>query len=324
MVLPAANVQVTEARAEMFGTATWQARPTVALEAGLRVEASRIAATGDVVSARDLIFPKPRAVITWSPAPADQVRVRLEREVGQLNFDDFGAQSANLNTGTVHAGNPNLIPQQDWVVEAAYERRFWGAGDATITLRHYALTDVIDRVPIYDPAGAFDAPGNIGSGTKDEAAFAVTLPTDKLGLKRGLLTGQATLRRSSVIDPTVGLARPISGLHPNDWELHFTQGLPRWKATWGFDVNGQWRETYYRFDEIDTDKLKTFAVLFAEYKPRPDLAFRAELRNAGGRGFEHAREVYLGPRNLDGLDYVDVRDLHTGRFVYFRVLKTFG
>ena len=325
VALPAANVQVNEARAEAFGTATWQARPTLALEAGLRVEASRIAAAGDVTSARDLIFPKPRVALTWSPDPNDQIRLRVEREVGQLNFDDFTAQTAGLDTGTVHAGNPNLIPQQDWVVEAAYERRFWGAGDATVTLRHYQLTDVIDRVPIQDSSGAFfDAPGNIGSGTKDEIAFALTLPTDKLGLKRGLLTGQATLRRSSVIDPTLGLPRPISGLHPNDWELHFTQGLPRWKATWGFDIYGQWSETYYRFDEIDTDKLKTYVGLFAEYKPRPDLAFRAELRNADARGFEHAREVFLGPRNQDALAYTDVRDLHTGRFIYFRVLKTFG
>ncbi|MDQ2859300.1 MAG: outer membrane beta-barrel protein [Pseudomonadota bacterium] len=325
VVLPAANVQVTEARAEVFGTATWQAHPTLTLEAGLRTEASRIAASGDVVSGRTLIFPKPRAVVTWSPDPADQIRLRVEGEVGQLNFDDFGAQSGSLNTGTVRAGNPNLNPQRDWVVEAAYERHFWGAGDATVTLRHYQLTDVIDRVPVQDSSGAFfDAPGNIGSGTKDEVAFTLTLPTDRLGLKRGLLTGQATLRRSSVIDPTIELARPISGLHPNDWEVHFTQGLPRWKSTWGFDIFGQWRETYYRFDEIDTDKLKTFVVLYAEYKPRPDLAFRVELRNAGGRGFEHTRQVYLGPRNVDGLDYTDVRDLHVGRFVYFRVLKTFG
>ncbi|MEO8927446.1 MAG: TonB-dependent receptor [Caulobacteraceae bacterium] len=324
VALPAANVQVTEARGEAFGTATWQARPNLTLEAGLRVEASRIAATGDVVSARTLIYPKPRAVVTWSPDAADQLRLRVEREVGQLNFDDFSAQSANLNTGTVHAGNPNLDPQQDWVVEAAYERHFWGAGDVTVTARHFALTDVVDRVPILDPAGAFDAPGNIGSGTKDEVAFTLTLPTDALGLKRGLLTGQATLRRSSVIDPTVGLTRPISGLHPNDWEIHFTQGLPRWKSIWGFDIFGQWRETYYRFDEIDTDKLKTYVILFAEYKPRPDLSFRAELDNAGGRGFEHAREVFLGPRNMNGLAYTDVRDLHTGRFVYFRILKMFG
>lgn len=325
VALPAANVQVSEARGEAFGRATWRVRPTLTLEAGLRVEASRIAATGDVITARDLVFPKPRAVVTWSPDPSDQLRLRIEREVGQLNFDDFTAQTAGLNTGTVHAGNPSLIPEQDWVVEAAWERHFWGAADATVTTRHYRLTDVIDRVPLQDSTGAFfDAPGNIGPGTKDEIAVALTLPTDKLGLKHGLLTGQATLRRSSVIDPTTHLARPISGLHSNDWELHFTQGVPRWKSTWGFDMYGQWRETYYRFDEIDTDKLKTYVVIYAEYKPRPDLAFRAELRNAGARGFEHAREVYFGPRNVDGLDYVDVRDLHIGRFIYFRVLKTFG
>ncbi len=55
------------------------------------------------------------------------------------------------------------------------------------------LNDVVDRIPIFDPAGEFDAPGNIGSGVKDEIAFALSLPTDRFGLKRGVLTGQATV-----------------------------------------------------------------------------------------------------------------------------------
>lgn len=324
VVLPAANVHVTEARGEAFGTATWAARKTLTLEAGLRLEASRIASSGDVVSAQTFSYPKPRAVITWSPTAADQIRFRFEREVGQLNFDDFAANAGNISTGEVHAGNPRLNPQRDWVFEGAYERRFWTGGDVTITARHVALQDVIDRAPIFDPAGTFDAPGNIGTGRKEELAVSLTLPTDRLGLKRGLLTGSTTFRWSRVIDPTTGAPRPISALHSNDWQAHFTQGLPRWKSTWGFDVYGQGIESYYRFSEIDTDKYKTEAIVFFEYKPRPDLSFRAQILNANGRGVEHARVVYTGPRNIDPLDYVDVRDLHIGRFVNIRVLKTFG
>ena len=322
--VPAANVQVTEARGEAFATATWRARPTLTLEAGLRAEYSHIGSTGDVVSGNSFFFPKPRAVVTWSPDDADQVRVRFEREVGQLNFDDFAAGSASLSNGSVHAGNPNLTPQQAWVVEGAYERRLLGSADATLTYRHYALSDVIDRAPIFDPSGTYDAPGNIGGGTKDELALSLTLPTDKFGLPRGQLTGQATWRWSSVTDPTTGQARPISGLHPVDAEAHFTQALPKWKSTWGFDVFDQWRETYYRFNEIDTDQLKVYVSMFGEYKPSSDLSMRFELENASGRGFEHTREVFLGPRNTSALSYVDVRALHSGRGLYFRVRKTFG
>ncbi len=322
--LPAANVRVTELRGEAFGVATWRAAPTLTLEGGLRLEASRIASTGDVVHGRTFLFPKPRALVTWSPDAADQVRVRVEREVGQLDFDNFAAGAASLTNGAVHAGNPSLTPQQDWVIEAAYDRRFWGGADATVTLRHYALTDVIDRAPIYDPAGVYDAPGNIGSGTKDEAAFSLTLPTDRFGLKAGALSATTTFRRSRVIDPTTGQPRPISGLHPRDAQIHFTQGLPRLKATWGFDIFDQWRETYYRFNEVDTDKLKTYATVFGEYKARPDLAIRFEIDNVGARSFRHVREIYEGPRNGSALAYADIRDLRGARFFYLRLRKTFG
>jgi hypothetical protein len=325
--VPAADVFVTELRGEVFGQATWQALHALTLEGGMRVEASKIASTGDTVDDRSFIYPKPRFVVTWSADPSDQLRLRVEREVGQLNFDDFAASAAPISNGGVHPGNPDISPQWDWVIEGAYDRRFWGAGDITITARHYQLHDVIDRVPVYvagDPADDYDQPGNIGPGTNDEVALALTLPLDKLGIEHGLITGQGTRRWSRVIDPTTGLPRPISAEHPLDGELHFTQGLTRWKSTWGFDVYNQWRETRYYYDEVQIDKLKTFVTLFAEYKPKPDLSFRLEISNLTARGFEHALEVFNGPRNVYGLDYNDLRDLRTGRLLHFRIRKTFG
>ena len=325
VALPAANVHVTEERGEAFATGTWTATPKITLEFGLRMEASRIGSTGDVVSQRDFVYAKPRAAGTWSPDAADQFRLRVEREVGQLNFDDFVAVSGNISTGDVRAGNPQLTPQADWVVEGAYERKFWGGGDATVTLRHYAYSDVIDRVPEFDTSGdEFDAPGNIGSGRENEVAFALTLPTDRFGLKNGLLTGLTTFRTSHVIDPTTGLPRPISQLHSNDWEAHFTQTFPRYKTRWGFDAFAQSPQTSYRYNEIDTDNYKTYLGLFAEYKPRSDLIFRFELKDANAQSIEHARLVYAGARNNTAPAFADVQALHVGRFVYFRITKTFG
>ena len=324
VVVPAANVRVTETRGEAFVSATWRAAPTVTLESGLHVEASRIAATGDVVSQRTFVYPKPRVVDTWTPDIADQIRLRVEHEVGQLNFDDFAAGRAALANGAVRAGNPNLTPQKDWVFEGAYERKLWGTADATLTLRHYALTDVIDRAPVFSPSGVFDAPGNIGGGHKDEVAFALALPTDRLFIPHGLINGRATWRWSSVTDPTTALQRPISGLHPADVEVHFTQGLPTLKTTWGVDVYDQWRETYYRFNEIDTDKKKIYVSMFADFKPRPDTSFRIELENASGRGFSHSRQIYVWPRDRPIAPSTDIRTLHTGRGIYIRIRKTFG
>ncbi|HWA62762.1 MAG TPA: TonB-dependent receptor [Caulobacteraceae bacterium] len=319
--LPAANVRVTETRGEAFGTATWRGLPHITVETGIRLEASRIRSTGDVESARSLFFPKPRAVITWAATAHDQVRFRVEREVGQLDFDDFAASAALLGSG-VQVGNPNIDPERDWVLEGAIDHRFWGDSLISVTGRHYLLNDVIDRAP--DPSGLFDAPGNIGSGTKDELAVNLTLNTDRIGLKRGQFQLQSTWRWSSVIDPTTHTAREISKLRPVEWEAHYTQGIPRLKSTIGFDVFGQWRERYYRFDEIDTNRLKTWVDVFIEYKPRPDMSLRVEYDNMGARGFEFVRQVWPGPRNAAALSQVDVRDTSFGRIVYVRFRKTFG
>lgn len=323
--VPAANVRVEETRGELFGKATWQARPTLSFEAGVRQEASRISSEGDVDLEKTLYFTKPRLAATWAPNPATQLRLRIEREVGQLDFDDFVATTDFNTGGDVQAGNPDLEPEQAWVAEAAAERRFWGSGALVLTLRHYELSDVVDRAPIFTSTGAaFDAPANIGAGVKQELAVNLTLPLDRFGLKRAQLRGQSTWRRTEVTDPTTGEERQISGSRPVEWEAHFSHDLPQWRVTWGVDAYGAWRETYYRFNEVQVRKLKTFVVPFVDWKPRADITVRAELQNATERGFRETRYRYAGPRGSSGLEYVDDRDIQFGRIFYVRVRKTLG
>src|ERR1017187_6788885 len=111
---------------------------------------------------------KPRVALNFTPNPTVRLGIRIEHEVGQLDFADFVAVSS-LDTGSVRAGNTNIVPQQDWVFEAVNEYHFWAEGDVALTYRHSLITDAIDRVPIYsfsNPPSVFDAPGNLGSGTE--------------------------------------------------------------------------------------------------------------------------------------------------------------
>ena len=326
IVVPAADVQVEEKRGEVFLRGTWRPSPAFSLEAGVRQEASRVTSDGDVVLRKSLSFTKPRAALTWAPDASNQVRVRIEREVGQLNFDDFVASPNVASTGTVVAGNPDITPQQAWVFEAAYERRFWGAGAAVLTFRHFEIDDVVDRVPIVSPAGVIlaDAPGNIGKGTKREVQASLTLPLDRFGVPAAQLKAQATWRDSEVRDPLTGADREISALHPIDWELHYNHDLPALKATFGVDVIGGYRERFFRLAEIETRKFSAWAVGFVEYKPQPDWVIRAEWHGMSFRNARRIREVYIGPRSLGRLDYTDVRDLEFGGSVFVRIRKTFG
>ncbi|MBL8553720.1 MAG: TonB-dependent receptor [Phenylobacterium sp.] len=337
IVVPAANVQIEEKRGELAARANWRATDTLALEAAVRQEQSTVTSRGDVVLEKTLRFTKPRLAATWSPDPTSQVRLRLEREVGQLNFDDFVATSNVASTGTLSAGNPDLTPQQAWVFEAAAERRFWGSGALVLTVRHFELSDVVDRVPVLGPTGAIlaDAPGNIGSGVKDEYTLSLTLPLDRLGVRGAQFRGYATRRRTRVVDPLTGLKREISVTRPAEvrdgsqngpvsWEAHFTQDLPAIRTVWGADVIGAFRERTFRLNEIETRKVSATVLLFAEYKAASDLTLRVEAQAMNQRNARRIREVYVGPRSRGVLDYTDVRNLEWGGSLFFRVRKTFG
>jgi hypothetical protein len=83
---------------------------------------------------------------TWTPMPNNQLRLRFERELGQLDFSDFAA-SADLEEENVYGGNVDLEPEQRWISELTYERRFWGEGVVSIGYRHDEIIDAIDRIP---------------------------------------------------------------------------------------------------------------------------------------------------------------------------------
>jgi outer membrane receptor protein involved in Fe transport len=323
VALPAANVHVEETRGEAFAKAVWRPLPEWTIEGGLRYEASEVTSTGDVVLDKRLHFAKPRLFVTWAPREGTQVRLRYERTVSQLDFADFVA-SSSLNTGVVTTGNPDLNPQQAWVSEIAVEQRFWRDGSVGLTFTHSELTDVIDRAPVFTKTSVYDAPANIGDGTKDELKLGLTLPLEKLGVPGGRLQGESTWRQSAVTDPTTHQSREISGLKPQVWEGHFSQDLPDWKTTWGLDAYGAWRKTYYRFNEIQTDKLKTYVTLFAEWKPQPDTALRVEINNITSRGFRHMLTDYAGPRGTNPITTQDDRDIRIGPMIHIRLRKTFG
>ncbi|HEX7943128.1 MAG TPA: TonB-dependent receptor [Phenylobacterium sp.] len=322
--LPAADVTVTEDRAQAFGKASWRPSAIWTVEGQLRYERSTVKSAGDVRLAKTLQYLKPRLAITWAPNADNQVRLRFEREVGQLSFDDFVAQ-ANLNTATgVTAGNPDLEPERAWVAEAAYERRFWGRGAIVVTVRHSEVQGVVDRGPVFTPAGVFDRPSNIGDGRRELAKADLTLPLDRLGLKGGLLKSYVVGMWSEVRDPTTGEARKISNERYVQWNSTLSQDLPKLNLTYGVYVDGGYQQTAYRYNAVDQTKLDPFLMTFVEWRPRKDLNLRVELENITKRGYRRTTLTYPGPRDAGLAPTLSDRDNHFGRIIYIRLRKSFG
>jgi hypothetical protein len=246
----------------------------------------------------------------------------VEREVGQLDFTAFAANAA-LNSTGVTAGNPDLSPQRDWAFEVAYDRHFWTDGVVSLTLRHLALQDVVDRVPVFAPSGVFDEPGNIGSGREDDIVASFNLPLQRLGIDGATLRGVGTWRFSKVKDPTTGAFREISVQHPLDAEIHFTQGFPKWNLSWGIDTYFAFLVRDFRFDEIDRTDNGTEITVYADYKPRPDLTLRLQT-DLEQLAFDSSRQVFAGLRGTNPLSFTDLRRRRFGPIMFFRLRKTFS
>jgi outer membrane receptor protein involved in Fe transport len=327
--IPAGNIRVDETRGEGGVTTTWTPNNDFSLVVGLKVEASTIASRGDVVGEKSLTYAKPRMILTWSPTARDQLRLRAEREVSQLDFNAF-VVSGQLNGGSgVHAGNPSLLPQDAKIYEIALEHKFWKRGDATATLRHAEISHVVDRIRGFDPthptdpAGFFDTPGNIGDVGEDDFLVDLTLPLDRLGISNALLKAQGTWRRALVLDPVAHQRRPQSQLHPFDGELHFSQDVTSLKSTWGADVYFGYKENYYRFNEIDRFHFQNQVTLFYEYKPSKDYSFRAEFNNITDAAYQRSYLGFVASRP-SAPSYRDDRSSYVGPLIHLRVRRTLG
>ncbi|WP_296818204.1 TonB-dependent receptor [Brevundimonas sp.] len=321
VTLPFSDVRVEELRGELFGVSTWRPNSRWGLELGFRAETSTITQSGDASVERSFFYPKPRALLTWSPNEQNQFRFRIEREVGQLDFGDF-VSSAAFSTGVITSGNSDLEPDKTWIFEAAWERRFWDDGTLVVTVTHGEITDASDRVPIFTPTDVFDAPGNIGDGTGQELSVDLTVPLGRLGVTGGRLRTQLEWSRSEVTDPTTGEVRRVSGQQPFEGQVNFTQDLPRWNLQWGANAFLGFEETYFRFDTVETIELETWYNMFAEWRARPNLSVRLELQNLAGRNFIRTRDVYAGPRDTSPLLFTETRDLNFDPLIYMRIRRT--
>src|SRR3546814_12127039 len=98
---------------------------------GLRIERADITQSGDSPLKRGFTYAKPRLALRWDAGEADEWRLSLSREVGQLDFNDFVA-SASLDGGEVSAGNAELEPDKTWRATLSWADRF--GQDAALTL----------------------------------------------------------------------------------------------------------------------------------------------------------------------------------------------
>lgn len=319
VALPGSALLVEELRSEIFGQATWRPRGDLTIETGLRVEVSEIRQSGDTDTAKSFVYPKPRLLVTWIPASQHQFRFRIERQVGQLDFDDFAA-SAEVNLGQVEAGNADLEPSKTTAYEGIYERRFWDEGAFSARLTHARIDDYIDIIPL---VGGFEALGNIGTGTRTEFEVQLTLPVDRLGIPGGRLVARAAFRETDIEDPLTGESRRFSGDDGFGCGVTFAQDLDGGRWAWGtnhgcdLDAGTRYRVRELRFNESEP----SFNA-FVQWKPSNDLSMRVDFNNLTDAEERRRRDIYAGSRATAPLSLRETSAQTRGSWLFLQIRKS--
>ena len=320
--LPAADVGVAEDRLELFTTGTWHASPAFTVEAGLRYETSRLEQSGDSAVQKSLSYVKPRLLLNFDASPRDHLRFLTEREVGQLDFQDFASQ-ASITSGTITAGNKDLEPGTLWLAELAWEHRV-GAGSIVLTARQEWLSNVVDRIAVVAEGRVFDAVGNIGDGRRRELQLDVDLPIATALIPGITIRGTVLARHSRVTDPLTANRRTISDDAPVEATVSLTQDLPQLRLRWGVNFAYRKLETQFKIDEVQIDSLSNRMDAFVEFKPDAHWMLQIFGKNLSDSPAIRVRDMYAGLRGDSALEVVERRELLSGRYFGFSAIRSFG
>jgi len=231
---------------------------------------------------------KRRALFDWSGAPYE---ILLQKASG-----DIESISEELR---IEGGNDRM----NWLVGGYVARD--------------EIIDAIDRIPL---AGGLSAVGNIGDGTLDRLSLNIVVPTDKLGIKGGRFTFKNDWNETHVTDPTSGEDRPITQVRPTQANIGFQQDIVSWKTQWGINWLPLLGQGTYDVDQTSVWRGSRYYEAFAEHKPTPTLAIRAQLNLWDD--FTQSRTVFAD-RDTRAVAFVEDSVVDPRTFASIRVRKTF-
>lgn len=273
--LPIGRAVVDELRTESYLSLGRQLSGPLRLETRMAYETSALEVSGDTQAKRNLSYFKPSVTLDWKGPKGWHAQLVARRTVAQLDFFDF-LSNAELTNDRINGGNADLVPQRTWEFRLTVDRPILGQGVVRLTLGHDRVSLLQDR--ILTPEG-FDAPGNIGNGTRSFAELTIDAPLDRLGLKATRIKFSGALQDHSVRDPLTGQDRPWSGFRPKwSWNAELRRDLSQW--SYGVEVFRQDRNTVYRIDELDSFfNSGPFVLGFVEFRPDKRTTLRLDVEN---------------------------------------------
>ena len=208
-------------------------------------------------------------------------------------------------------GNPDLEPEKTWRARAEWEHKFGARAALTLAVFHDQVEDVQDFIPrtiCVNPIGAslavcpdvdertFDAPGNIGDGTRTGIEVRAALPLSPL-MPNAELRLSGLWQETDVTDPAHWRKPPLLRREGLELQRRFPPGPARAE-----DGVGRFRCRVIRQGRLQVsgghlcDRSGTRLDLFAETTQIAGVTVRVSASNIFHPAEERIRTFYTGSR----------------------------
>lgn len=261
VLLPAANVEVSELRLDAFFNKQWQWKHGVSMSLGLAGEYSNITAEGDSESDEDYQFIKPSLTVNkqWNKQWLSQIS--FDRTVNQLDFKLYAAQS-NADTNRDHGGNTSLKPDSFYQLALTNDYQLSEQSALRLTAFYRWYQDVLEHQ--LNEAGTSSLI-NSGDATSIGGKMVITYSTDDV-LPGGLLSATWQTQTSSYDDVLTAKSRRLTGETHPEAEIAFRQDLTNHDMAWGITAMLEDKTRYYYVDEISAERTSINWQGFLEYR----------------------------------------------------------
>lgn len=317
--LEGGTARVEEDRYQVIGSYGRPVSKNVTMKLSAGGEYSQLAQAGAGGTTRSFYRPKGELSAAWKVSPVTDVNVKLARRVGQLNFFDFLA-SVNVRDDIKIAANPDLVPEQSWILDLEGVRNLGTLGSTTLRLYGQLIDDIIDYIPIGETG---QAPGNLDHATVYGIQSRSTFNLDRFRWRGARLDAELQWQDSQVEDPLTGETRPISNSLQEAFSLAVRHDLPGTDLAWGTGYSYQLNARSYRLTEVGRLwEGPVWGDVYVEHKNVYGLTIRAGVYNLLAADSMWDRTVHTG-RRTGPVQFVEHRDRQIGPIFSFAVRGKF-
>ena len=283
-------------------------------------EYSTIEQVGAGGKERSFFRPKGSLNIAAQLTPTFNANFKIIRRVGQLDFGQFLAR-VFLDADNENAGNPDLVPDQQWRFELELAKDLGAWGKTRLNLVAALFEDRLDIIPIGDTG---ESPGNIPRAQAYAIDWTSTFQFDPIGWKGAKLNMRALQQFGSIRDPLTGEKRELSSFTDRLLELGLRHDIPSSDWAWGSNANYSHVTKTFRLNEFGRQfEGPVWLSAFVEHKDVYGLTVRATASNLINARSRWDRVVYSGRRNSAPIDFIETRNRLIGPIFSLSVRGTF-